>query len=158
MPTYPLDRARGYRDNARMFLRMETRTKDGKTHRYWSVVENRRVGGGRVVQRQALYRGELNDAQHAGWVRAIEAFEDKRPAGRQMALFPDDRQAPEGLACEAVAIRVGQIRLVRPRQWGACWLAMRLWEMLDLERFWEPLLGPSRKGTRWLSVLKALVA
>jgi len=158
VPTYPLDRPRVARDNAGMFLRMKTRTKDGKTHRYWSVVENRRVRGGRVVQRQVLYLGELNDAQHAGWVRAIEAFEDKRPAAHQMALFPDDREAPDDLACEAVQIRVGQIRLLRPRQWGACWLAMRLWEMLELDRFWEPLLGASRKGTRWLSVLKALVA
>jgi len=141
-----------------MFLRMKTRMKDGKTHRYWSVVENRRVRGGRVVQRQALYLGELNDSQHAGWVRAIEAFEEKSQAGRQMALFPDDREAPKDLACEAVSIRMGQVRLVRPRQWGACWLAMRLWEMLDLDRFWQPLLRASRKGTRWLSVLKALVA
>jgi hypothetical protein len=116
------------------------------------------VRGGRVVQRQALYLGELNDSQHAGWVRAIEAFEDKRPVGHQMALFPDDRQAPEDLAYEAVSIRVGQIRLTRPRQWGACWLALHLWEMLDLDRFWQALLRPSRKGTRWLSLLKALVA
>ncbi|MBI2471059.1 MAG: hypothetical protein HYV59_07435 [Planctomycetes bacterium] len=56
-----------------MFLREKTRTKDGKTHRYWSVVENRRVMGGGVVQRQVLYLGELNDSQRAGWVRTIEA-------------------------------------------------------------------------------------
>jgi hypothetical protein len=141
-----------------MFPRMKTRTKDGKTHRYWSVVENRRVGGGRVVQRQALYLGELNDSQHAGWVRAIEAFEHDRRVGRQMALFPDDRQAPPNLACESVSIRMSAIRLRRPRQWGGCWLALSLWDMLDLDRLWEPLLRPSRKGTRWLSLLKALVA
>jgi hypothetical protein len=141
-----------------MFLRMKTRTKDGKAHRYWSVVENRRVRGGRAVQRQVLYLGELNDAQHVGWLRAVEAFEDKRPMARQMAFFSDDHATPENIECEAVQIRVGQIRLVRPRQWGACWLALHLWETLELDRFWGPLLTPSRKGTRWLSVLKALVA
>jgi len=141
-----------------MFLRMKTRKKDGKTHRYWSVVENRRVRGGRVVQRQALYLGELNDAQHAGWVRAIEAFDGRGSVGRQMALFPDDREAPQDLACEAVSIQVRKIRLTRPRQWGACWLAMHLWDMLDLDDFWRPVLPDSRKGTRWLHVLKALTA
>ena len=38
-----------------MFVRCKTRHKDGKEHRYWSVVENVRVRGGRVVQRQVLY-------------------------------------------------------------------------------------------------------
>ena len=42
-----------------MFLRCKTRKKDGKEHRYWSVVENRRVAGGRVVQKHVLYLGEM---------------------------------------------------------------------------------------------------
>lgn len=46
-----------------MFLRHTKRKKDGKEHRYWSIVENRRVGGGRVVQRPLLYLGEINDSQ-----------------------------------------------------------------------------------------------
>jgi hypothetical protein len=37
-----------------MFLRHKVRRKDGKEHRYWSIVENRRVSGGRTVQRQVL--------------------------------------------------------------------------------------------------------
>ena len=154
-----------------MFLRAKTRTKDGKTHRYWSVVENRRVSGGRVAQRQVLYLGELNDAQRAGWVHTIEALEDGplwdaresanggRPSsGRQLALFPDDRAELPAVACETVRVRLDRIELRRPRQWGACWLAMHLWNMLDLDRFWTERLRASRKGTRWLSVLKALAA
>jgi hypothetical protein len=42
-----------------MFLRCKVRRKDGKQHRYWSVVENTRVGGGRVVQRQAAAPNQL---------------------------------------------------------------------------------------------------
>ena len=57
-----------------MFLRARTRRKDGKQHRYWSVVETRRVCGGRTVQRQLLHLGELNDCQRAGWVRCIETL------------------------------------------------------------------------------------
>jgi len=142
-----------------MYLRPHTRKKNGKTHRYFTVVESERLAGGRSRQRQVLYLGELNDAQHVGWVRAIEAFETGgrgRPPARQMALFPDDREAPPGLDCDAVHIALSGITLHRPRQWGGCFLALWLWDFLDLDRFWAPRLEPSRKGTRWLNVLKML--
>ena len=85
MPTYPIDASDKNCENVFMFLREKSRTKDGKTHRYWSVVENRRVGGGCVVQRQVLYLGELNDNQRAGWVRTIEAFSDEKSKTKQLA-------------------------------------------------------------------------
>ena len=138
-----------------MFLRAKTRKRDGKVHRYWSVVESRRTADDRVLQRQVLYLGEINDSQKAAWIRAIEVFADEGEA-HQMAIFPDDRVAPE-LACEVVQIRLSELSVHRPRQWGACWLALTLWEQLDLDRFWSPHLPPSRKGTRWLNVLKTLV-
>ena len=141
-----------------MFLRSRTRRKDGKQHRYWSVVENRRVSGGRVVQRQLLHLGELNDGQRAGWVRTIETLDDAGTATQQLALFPDDRERLPELACEAVRVRVGRMRLRRPRQFGACWLALHLWELLGLDEFWQRRLPASRKGTRWDKVLAALVA
>jgi hypothetical protein len=138
-----------------MFLRAKTRTKDGKTHRYWNVVENRRVGR-RVIQRDLLYLGELNDVQRSGWVRTIEVIDRGGPSKRaamprQLALFPDERPAPAEPACEAVHVRLDQIKPHQPRQWGACWLAMHLWETLQLDRFWAPRLAPSRKGTRRLT-------
>ncbi len=139
-----------------MFLRAKKRFKDGKEHRYWSVVENRRVAGGRVVQRHVLYLGEINDTQKAAWCRSIECFDEQRGESAQVALFPEDRVAP-ALDCDVVQVRLGGLRLRRPRQWGACWLACELWEQLQLDRFWAPRLPPSRKGTRWLNVLKTLV-
>ena len=138
-----------------MFLRVNTRKKDGKVHRYWSVVENRRTADDRVLQRQVLYLGEINDSQKAAWTRAIEVFAEAGQA-RQVAIFPDDRPAPE-LDCEVVQIRLSELSLHRPRQWGACWLALELWDQLDLDGFWSPRLPPSRQGTRWLNVLKTLV-
>ncbi|UJS20084.1 MAG: IS1634 family transposase [Candidatus Brocadia sp.] len=140
-----------------MFLREKTRTKDGKTHRYWSVVENRRVTGRRVVQRQVLYLGELNDNQRAGWIRTIEAVSGKEPKPRQLALFPDDREAmpiPDG---ETVRVRLDKIELRHPREWGASWLGLYVWNMLELDTFWRMRLPSSRKGTSWLNILKALV-
>ena len=103
-----------------MFLRHKIRRKDGKEHRYWSIVENRRVGGGRTVQRHVLYLGEINDSQRAAWCQTIEAFDDGGQRARQIALFPEDRTAPP-LDCDVVHVRLSGLRLRRPRQWGACW-------------------------------------
>jgi transposase len=141
-----------------MFLRAKIRKKDGKLHRYWSVVENRRTHNGRVVQRDVLYLGELNDSQHAGWVRMIDGLCDEDGSRVQMALFPEDREPAVGLCCETVQVCLKDLQLRSPRQWGGCWLAMYLWGLLGLDEFWSPALPPSREGTRWLSLLKSLVA
>jgi transposase len=139
-----------------MFLRAKKRIKDGKEHRYWSIVENRRVAGDRVVQRQVLYLGEINDSQKAAWCRSIEAFSEEGEQPRPIAIFPEDRQAPP-LECDVVQVKLNALQLKRPRQWGACWLACHLWDQLRLDEFWQPRLPPSRKGTRWLNVFKTLV-
>lgn len=138
-----------------MYLRCHRRHKDGKTHRYWSVVESVRTRRG-VHQRHLLYLGEINDAQRSQWCSAIEVFDEHRHQLRQMSLFPEDRPPPPDIA-HPIRVRLDQMSLRRPRQWGGCWLALELWDQLGLEDFWRPRLGPSRKGTRWLSVLKTLV-
>jgi transposase len=139
-----------------MFLRYTTRKKNGKEHRYYSLVENRRVASGRVVQRHALYLGEINDSQQEAWRKTIEIFEEGQTRPRTVALFPEDRIGPVADA-DIVRIRLSQLSLERPRQWGACWLAGELWELLGLDRFWAEHLKPSRKGTRWDWVLQILV-
>src|SRR5437764_11119085 len=128
-----------------MFLRCKVRRKDGKQHRYWSVVENTRVAGGRVVQRHVLYLGEINDTQELAWRRSIEVLEDGAARPRTLSLFPEDRV--EGLLADAsiVGVRLSELRLRRPRQWGACWLALMLWRELQLDQFWSKRLGVSRK-------------
>jgi len=140
-----------------MFLRYTQRKKDGKLHRYWSIVENHRGEGKRVVQRQVLYLGEINDSQQAAWCRSIEVFESGTGRWRQVALFPEDREAPE-LTHEVVHVRLDQLQLRQPRQWGACWLACELWQQLRLNEFWRERLRPSREGTDWLDLLKILVS
>ena len=141
-----------------MFLRYKDRWKDGKQHRYWSVVENTRVAGGRVVQRHVLYLGEINGTQELAWRRSIEVLEDGETRPRTLSLFPEDRC--EGLLADASIVRVklSELRLCRPRQWGACWLVLTLWRELQLDLSWSELLGVSRKGTRWAQVLFVLVA
>ncbi len=141
-----------------MFLRQTRRKKDGKTHVYWNIVENRRLDDGRVVQRQVLYLGEIHSSQAAAWRKAIEVLDTASGEPRTLALFPEDR-------CEALADDAGVVRLClsaltlrRPRQWGACWLSGQLWRELQLDRFWAERLPPSRKGTRWDQILQVLVA
>lgn len=141
-----------------MFLKRTLRRKDGKEHQYWSLVENRRVDGGRkVVQRHVLYLGEINSSQQAAWRKTIEIFEEGSAERRTVALFPEER-APELTDEKVVRIRLDQMELRRPRQWGACWLACHLYEKLGLDNFWSERLVPSRKGTRWDHVLQTLVA
>ena len=90
-----------------MFLRHKVRRKDGKQHRYWSIVENRRVSGGRTMQRHVLYLGEINDAQRAAWCQTIEAFDEDGQQARQIALFPEQgcsmlsTEAPVGEGIES---------------------------------------------------------
>jgi hypothetical protein len=141
-----------------MFLRKTRRKKDGKTHEYWSVVENKRVAGGRVVQRHVLYLGEINSSQAAVWRKAIEVLDDDAGQSRTMALFPEDRCAGIAPDASVVQLRLSEMRLCRPRQWGACWLAGQLWQALQLDRFWADRLPPSRKGTQWDQILQVLVA
>lgn len=138
-----------------MFLREKIRNKDGKAHRYFSVVENRRTFNGKIVQRHVLYLGEINDSQRAAWCKSLAIFRDGRK--EQLAIFPEDRTPPELPDYDVVQIRPHQMRLSKPRQWGACWLACKMWDLLCLDDFWSPRLLPSREGTDWLGIFKTQV-
>jgi len=100
------------------------------------------------------YLGEINDSQEAAWCKTIEVFQDGKEQPVQMAVFPEDRHAPS-LSCDIVQIRLSELQLARPRQWGICWLACQLWAQLTFDDFWSS--SPSRQGTPWLNVFKALV-
>ena len=78
-----------------MFLRSTPRKKDGKIHRYFSVVENRRLPGAKTVQRTVLYLGEINDQQQAAWRKTLEVFDEEEQRYTTMSLFPEDREIPE---------------------------------------------------------------
>ncbi len=140
-----------------MFLRCSTRKKDGKEHRYWSVVENKRCADNRIVQRHVLYLGEINDQQQAAWEKTVEIFEYGQTQPRTVALFAEDRPV-EVQDEHIVRVKLSEMQLRHPRQWGACWLACHLYKELKLDEFWSQRLPPSRKGTRWDLVLQTLCA
>ena len=139
-----------------MFLRSKKRCKDGKTHRYFSVVENRRVGSGRVVQRQVLFWGEINDSQQAAWRQTLEVFDEAEPRAATLSLFPEDREIPAD-ALDGVQVKLREMELRRPRAFGNYWLGCELWQQLGLSEFWEERLGRGREEVPWAKVLELLV-
>ena len=139
-----------------MFLRSKRRLKDGKEHRYWSVVENRRVGSGRVVQRQVLFLGEINDRQQGAWRQTLEVFDEGEQRARTLSLFPEDRGIPAD-ALDGVQVKLSAMELRRPRAFGNYWLGCQLWQQLGLREFWEERLGRGREEVEWAQVLELLV-
>lgn len=140
---------------AKPFLHAHHRRKDGKDHCYWSIAEKVRTPRGDWVQRPILYLGEINDSQKAAWTKTIEVFDTDRQAFTQLALFSTQREVPVQVT-EAVQVRLAEFSLHRPRQWGACWVACRLWQQLDLDAFWSQRLVASREGTDWKTLLEVL--
>src|ERR1700752_1534391 len=140
-----------------MYLRFTRRRKDGKEHRYWSIVESKRCAGGRVVQRPVLYLGEINDSQREAWCRVVDAFDEGSQQHRQLALFPAGQDVPEHARGDGVQERLFAMEFRRPRRWGACWLSCHLYEQLELDRFWTERLPDSREGTSWRHILQTLV-
>lgn len=138
-----------------MFLKIHRRLKNGKSHCYYSIAENKRTSRG-VVQRQVLYLGEINDSQRAAWERAIRVFDEDAGGERDLTLFAATTRIPAHAQDHGVQVRLDAMQLHRPRQWGACWLAIQLWNELHLDDFWPPLLGTSREGTDWTQVLQVL--
>lgn len=140
-----------------LFLRAHERRKDGKVHTYWSLVENRRCSDGRIVQRHVLYLGALTAAQQRSWEKTAQQFDPPAPAPDTLPGLASEQELQAQQAA-AIAVRLDQFRIERPRLWGACWVALSLWHLLKLSEFWASRLPPSREGTRWLHVLITLVA
>ena len=105
-----------------MFLRSTNRKKDGKDHRYFSVVENRRLSSGKTAQRTVLYLGEVNDKQESSWRKTLEVFDEDRQSSGNLSLFPEDREIPAD-AVDALQVKLSELELRRPRAFGNCWLA-----------------------------------
>src|SRR6266702_4611038 len=139
-----------------MFLRSTTRKKDGKEHRYFSVVENRRLTSGKTAQRTVLYLGEVNDRQESTWRRTLEVFDEERGSRRKLSLFPEDREIPED-GVDSLQVKLSGLELRRPRAFGNCWLAWELWRQLGLDEFWQERLPDGREAVSWEKVLCLLV-
>src|SRR6202790_5789713 len=130
-----------------MFLRRTERKKNGKAHSYWNVVEDKRLDDGRVVQRHVLYLGEINSSQAAAWRKAIEVFDEDTGHSRTLALFPEDRCEVARSDASIVQLRLSEMQLHRPRQWGACLLGGQLSQGRPPCAVWGARRPPQRQGT-----------
>jgi len=139
-----------------MHLKTHQRNKDGKEHRYFSVVENRRLRTGKMAQRRVLYLGEINDSQQAAWRKTLEVFDESEQRFTELSLFPEDRDLPRD-AVNSIQIKLDQMELHRPQAWGNCWLGCELWHQLRLDEFWSAQLPSQREAVPWERVLQLLV-
>ncbi len=139
-----------------MFLRSNNRKKDGKDHRYFSIVENHRIASDKTVQRTVLYLGEINDQQQAAWRKTLSVFDEQQQEYENLSLFPDDRAIPAD-AVDTLQVKLSGLELRHPRLFGSCWLACELWRQLGLDEFWDFRLARSREDVPWEKVLQLLV-
>src|SRR5205807_6620357 len=119
-----------------LFLRSTNRKKDGKDHRYFSIVENQRISADKTVQRTVLYLGEISDQQQTSWRRTLEVFDEDKQSYTNLNLFPDDRPLADD-AVDSIQVKLSGLELRRARPFGNCWLASELWHQLGLSEFWQ---------------------
>ncbi len=136
-----------------MFLRAHQRSKDGKEHTYWSLVEMVRTPEG-PRQRTLCYLGELNDSAQARWWKTIEVFNEQGES-RQLKLFPSHVEVPEDDP-HVARVLINQVRLERARQFGNCWLGLELWKRLGLDHFFEEVLDQEPAEVPWSRIAAVL--
>ena len=114
-----------------MFLRAYHRTKDGKQHAYFALVESRRTQRG-PRQRIVAELGELTPDQQRRWQRTA-IFHTRHEDSQQLPLFLDDEHAPLPDDPDVVRIRLGKVGWTHARAFGDVWLGLQLWRMLGLD-------------------------
>ena len=137
-----------------MFLRPNYRSKDGKNHTYWSLVETVRTPDG-PRQKTLCYLGELNSSAQTRWLKTIEVFNEQGEA-QQLRLFPSHVEVPADDP-QVARVLLNKVRLERTRQFGACYLGLELWKRLELDRFFEQALDRAPADVPW-SRIAALLA
>jgi transposase len=136
-----------------MFLRAHSRSKDGKQHRYWSLVETVRTAEG-PRQRRLCYLGELNGSAQARWLKTIEVF-NQQGGSQQLKLFPSEI-APPANDGNVAQVRLDRVRLERTRQLGPCYLGWELWRRLQLDEFFAGRLDQDGADVAWSQVVAVL--
>lgn len=141
-----------------MYLKCHSRLKDGKEHHYYSLAEKVSCAGGRRIERHVLYLGEINDSQKAAWLKCTEVFDLQAQRQTRLALFAATQPLPVHAVDLGVQVRLAEFSIHHPRQWGACWVFLRLWQQLQLDEFWRARLPASREDTDWYRILVVLCA
>jgi transposase len=114
-----------------MFLRRYQRTKQGKTHFYYALVESVRTPAG-PRQRVVAHLGELNHDQERRWQRTV-VFHNRQGDAQQLRLFLEDEHVALPDDPDVVRVRLDRVAWTNPRHFGDVWLARWLWQLLGLD-------------------------
>ena len=114
-----------------MFLRAHHRTKNGKPHTYFSLVESIRTDRG-PRQRIVAELGVLSADDQRRWQRTA-IFHARHRDGKELPLFVDDAN-PLPNDPEVVRVRLDKVGWTNARDFGDVWLGLQLWRMLGLEQ------------------------
>jgi transposase len=139
-----------------MFIRQCQRTKNGKRHAYWALVESYRGERG-PRQRVVAWLGRLDEAGRLGVQRVVDRRDSAASAQRQGTLFDDEPAEP----CEPrwVEVNASAVRVENCRQFGGPWLARELIRRLRLDEFFARVMPPGRESVPWsLSALVLVIA
>jgi hypothetical protein len=90
------------------------------------------------------------------WEKTAQTFDAPAASAASLPGVATEREL-QAEEVAAIAVRLHEFRIERPRQWGACRVALTLWNFLKLSDFWRERLPANREGTHWLTVLIALV-
>ena len=142
-----------------MYLKTHTRKKNGKYHEYYSIVEKRKVSGGRYVQKRVLHLGEISDCQKKAWQKSIQILnEENKPVYK--SLFAVDEATQTYHDVDSIPVRLSKMKLSKPRAFGGCRLGCEIWDQLGLDTFWSERIdsgkspgdGCSGCNPGWISV------
>jgi transposase len=151
----PYCRAHFVCDTTGMYLKTHKREKNGKVNEYYSIVEKRKVANGHYVQKTVLYLGEISDSQKKSWNKSIEVLnEQNKPVHKTLFALHDDDDICENI--DAIALRLSEIKLEKPRAFGNCWLGCEIWDQLGLDTFWSCRIDTVKSPVAYSKVLKLL--
>jgi transposase len=138
-----------------MFIRQCYRTKNGKRHAYWALVESYRAANG-PRQRVVAWLGKLDEAGRLGVQQAAAGGPSVTSAETQATLFDDEASEAEP---RWVEVNTSAVRVENCRQFGGPWLAMELVRRLKLDEFLTRVMPEGREQVPWpLSSLILVIA
>jgi hypothetical protein len=139
-------------DRHKMFLRQHGRIRNGREHRYWSLVKTVRPADG-PRQRTLCYLGELNGSAHARWQKTIQVF-NQQGESTQLKLFPAEVEVPDDTQVARVLVK--KVRVERTRKLGDCYLGLELWKRLQLDDFFARHMDGDHADVPWSRIAAVL--
>ena len=138
-----------------MYLKTHTRKKNGKYHEYYSIVEKRKISGGRYVQKRVLHLGEISDSQKKAWQKSMQILnEENKPVYK--SLFAVDEATQTYHDVDTIPVRLSKMKLSKPRAFGDCWLGCEIWDHLGLDTFWSERIDSGKSPVEFSKVLKLM--